>query len=104
MVPLNNHYLVSHWVADMQMCEVMLIIGARLGSINHALLTLEQLGRLNITPRYLVINALGDDEFSEHLVTSLQPFISPQSLVVTIPYNAQQKHFQPLVNSLLAKD
>ncbi|MDX8403709.1 MAG: dethiobiotin synthase [Mariprofundaceae bacterium] len=101
MVPLNDRYLVSHWIADMKDCEVMLIIGARLGSINHALLTLKQLERLKIIPRYLVINALGDDDFPKHLVASLRPFISPETLVSTIPYNAKQEHFQLLINSLL---
>lgn len=104
MVPLNDHYLVSHWITDMQPCEVMLIIGARLGSINHALLTLERLGRLNLAPEYLVINALGDDDYSEHLITSLKPFLSPETLVITIPNNAKSEHFQPLIDSLLAKE
>lgn len=103
MVPLNDRYLVSHWITDIQPCEVMLIIGARLGSINHALLTLKQLGRLNIVPEYLVINALGNDDYSEHLIISLQPFISPKTQVISIQHNAKPEHFQPLINSLLAK-
>jgi dethiobiotin synthetase len=102
MVPLNDRYLVSHWISDIQPCEVMLIIGARLGSINHALLTLEQFEKLNITPKYLVINALGDDDYSEHLITSLKPFLSPKTQITTIPYNATPEHFQPLITGLLA--
>ncbi|MES0372288.1 MAG: dethiobiotin synthase [Mariprofundaceae bacterium] len=103
MVPLNDRYLVSDWIIDMQPCEVMLIIGARLGSINHTLLTLEHLEKLSLAPKYLVINALGDDDCSEHLIRSIQPFLSPETRVAMIPYNATPEHFQPLITDLLAK-
>ncbi len=104
MVPLNDQYLVSDWITDMQPCEVMLIVGARLGCINHALLTLEQLKKLNISPTYIIINALNDSDIAEQTKTSLQTFISPRTQIMMIPYKAKKTHFQTLINNLLAKD
>ncbi len=103
MVPLDERYLVSDWVAEMKDCEVMLVVGARLGCINHALLTLEQLGRLNMPPGQIVINTSGDDVSAEHAKTSLQPFMPSQALLTMIPYKARAMHFQPLVSHLLAR-
>jgi len=103
MVPLNERYLVSDWIADMQDCEVMLVIGARLGCISHALLTLEQLKRLGVPPAYILVNDLDDSDIAGHAVTSLQPLLSPETRLRTIPYNAKYKFFHKVINDLLAK-
>jgi dethiobiotin synthetase len=103
MVPLNESYLVSDWLADMQDCEVMLVIGARLGCINHALLTLAQLRSKGITPAYVVINAIDDSAAAMQAEVSLRPFIAAESLLITIPNLATADDFSLLLSRLLAK-
>ncbi len=56
MAPLTEDYLVSDWLDDMPDCEVMLVVRARLGGINHALLTLDKLNYMGRPPRWVVIN------------------------------------------------
>jgi dethiobiotin synthetase len=105
MAPLNQQYLVSDWLGDMQAnsegCEVMLVIGARLGCINHALLTLQQLERLNMPPKYIVINAVDGSDIAEQAKTSLQPFIPAATILTMLPYQASTTHFKELASRLL---
>jgi len=56
MVPLAEDYLVSDWLSDTQDCEVMLVVRAKLGGINHALLTLDKLTRMGRPPQWVIIN------------------------------------------------
>jgi len=56
MVPLAENYLVSDWLGDMPDCEVILVVRARLGGINHALLTLDKLNHMGRPPRWIIIN------------------------------------------------
>ena len=56
MVPLTEDYLVSDWLGDMPDCEVMLVVRARLGGINHALLTLDKLNQMGRPPKWVIIN------------------------------------------------
>jgi len=102
MVPLHGRYLVSDWITEMQECELMLIVGARLGCINHALLTLAQLERMGITPRYIVINAVAGDGMAADAERSLRPFIPAGSSLISLPHQADENGFKPLIEALLA--
>jgi dethiobiotin synthetase len=69
MVPLVENYLVSDWLNDMPDCTVLLVVRARLGGINHALLTLDKLQRMGRLPRWIVINdaeRVGQDMLEKH--------------------------------------
>ncbi|HKI60630.1 MAG TPA: dethiobiotin synthase [Mariprofundaceae bacterium] len=103
MVPLNETYLVSDWISDMQGCEVILVIGARLGCINHALLTLAQLKRQGITPAYIIINAIDESDISMQAETSLRPWLAPTSQLITLPNKARSSDFSSLLSRLLAE-
>lgn len=102
MVPLHESYLVSDWMSDLQDCEVMLVVGARLGCINHALLTLAHLKKMDMTPAYIVINALDDGAAASQAETSLRPFIPSESHLITIPNRAKDNDFSILLSRLLA--
>jgi len=104
MVPLNESYLVNDWLRDLQDCEVLLVIGARLGCINHALLTLAQLKQLGINPTYIVINALGDRASALQAEASLRPLIPAENQLLTIPNQAEDDAFSTLISGLLAKE
>ncbi len=56
MVPLAPGFLVADWLAAMPDCRVLLVARARLGGINHALLTLEVLSALGRSPDWIIVN------------------------------------------------
>lgn len=56
MVPLTADYLVCDWLAALPACKVMLVVRARLGGINHMLLSLDKLARMGRMPAWIVLN------------------------------------------------
>ncbi len=57
MVPLAPGFLVSDWLSALSPpLRVLLVVRARLGGINHALLTLDKLVRLQHPPSWIVVN------------------------------------------------
>ena len=103
MVPLSESYLVSDWIADLQDCEVMLVIGARLGSINHALLTLARLKQQGITPAYIIINTIEESTIATQVESSIRPWLALESQLISIPKRAGSNDFSSLISHLLAK-
>lgn len=88
MVPLANHFLVSDWLADLPEVETLLVAGARLGAINHSLLTLNQLHTIKRNPAWLVINCPESGinaSATQHLRQALAELV-PACDVVTIPH------------------
>jgi dethiobiotin synthetase len=57
MVPLTDDYLVCDWIEDMPEAEIWLVIGCRLGCINHVLLTLDKLKQMDKLPACIILNA-----------------------------------------------
>lgn len=87
MVPLTPAYLVRDWLADMPEAETMLVVAARLGAINHALLTLAELERMGRTPRWIVINDIGaDTHMAAQVAGALDLHLAPQSSVLMLPH------------------
>lgn len=103
MVPLNENYLVSDWITGMQDCDVMLVVGARLGAINHALLTLARLKQQGISPLSIVVNTISDPIYADQAETSLCPFISSESRLITIPNGATSTDLLPLLSTLIVQ-
>jgi len=69
MVPLAKSFMVSDWLAAMPDCMVVLVVRARLGGINHALLSLDKLYRMGRDPAWVVINDAdhtGDTQVQYH--------------------------------------
>jgi len=95
MVPLDETFLVRDWMSDLRPCEVMMVIGAKLGAINHALLTLEQLKLAGMPPSYVVINAI-DAAYLSDVGTSVAPFLPVDCKVIEIPFNADESSFARL--------
>jgi dethiobiotin synthetase len=86
MVPLTDDYLVCDWIEDMPEAEIWLVIGCRLGSINHALLTLAKLEAMARRPTHIMINAADISEnisldATKHAIT---PFLAKESRVHTL--------------------
>jgi len=77
MAPLTDIWLVSDWLAAMPDCEVLLVVRARLGGINHALLTLDKLQRMGRMPHRIIINdadAVGDAMLERHATAIMACF------------------------------
>jgi len=62
MVPLTDDYLACDWIEDLPEAEVWLVVGCRLGSINHALLTLDKLKNMGRSPARIILNATRPDD------------------------------------------
>ncbi|HKJ83668.1 MAG TPA: dethiobiotin synthase [Mariprofundaceae bacterium] len=111
MVPLDERFLVSDWLAAMPDCQVLLVVRARLGGINHALLTLDRLHAMGRAPRWIVINdadGVGDAMVDRHVI-ALAPYLDadsrlyPLSHVDTAGY-AAGKAMAELMRSVVAAD
>ncbi len=102
MVPLNESYLVSNWIADLHDCEVVLVVEARLGCINHALLTIEQLKHLNMPPKFIVINAPDESDIASQAEESLAVYLPASSILLRIPFRARPGDFSTLSKAILA--
>ena len=83
MVPLSDGWLVSDWLAAMSDCEVWLVIGCRLGAINHALLTLDKLNSMGRSPARVILNAAsaGDESWLEPVAQAITPFLGAGCLL-----------------------
>lgn len=78
MVPLADGYLLCDWIKDMSEAEIWLIIGCRLGSINHALLTLDKLKNMGRSPAHIILNAANpaDNHRLEPTQSAITPFLT----------------------------
>ena len=77
MTPLTDDCRVCDWLAAMPDCEVLLVVRARLGGINHALLTLDKLYRMHRPPHRIIINdadAVGDTMLERHATAIMACF------------------------------
>jgi len=77
MVPLTDNWLVSDWIAWMPACEVWLVVGCRLGVINHTLLTLEKLKAMGRQPAAIILNASceADEAWLQPTYDALLPWL-----------------------------
>ncbi|MDQ6994778.1 MAG: dethiobiotin synthase [Mariprofundaceae bacterium] len=81
MVPLRKQYLVMDWIQDLPDCQVVLVVGAKLGCINHAILSLKQLQYAQRTPAYVIINdALGTQDVAS-IAQAIAPYLHANTQV-----------------------
>lgn len=81
MVPLTDDFLVCDWIAAMPEAEVWLVAGARLGAINHTLLTLEKLESMQRTPTRILLNAIDSSRDAlRDLNRTISKVASPDSI------------------------
>ena len=99
MVPLTPSFLVRDWLGAMPEAEVLLVVPARLGAINHALLTLAELSRLDRVPRWLVISDSigGQQSMAAQIAGVLQLHLVPDTTVFTLSYMGNGNMDDPIV-------
>lgn len=60
MVPISKDYMVAHYARDLGL-PVILVVGNRLGALNHTLLTIQSMRAMGIEPAGMVFNNLVDE-------------------------------------------
>ncbi len=96
MVPITPNYLVSDWLSDMPDMPVILIIGAKLGCINHALLSLAYLSSIGRDPTWVIINNSDGTQNTAVIKEALLPHIQSPSSILECDYH-QPENLSPLV-------
>ncbi|MDQ6973494.1 MAG: dethiobiotin synthase, partial [Mariprofundaceae bacterium] len=81
MVPLVEQYLVMDWLQDLADCQVVLVVGAKLGCINHAILSLKQLQYQQRPPAYIIINDATGQQDVEAIRQAMTPYIHKNTQV-----------------------
>jgi len=97
MVPITPTYLVSDWIGNMPSMPVILVIGAKLGCINHALLTLSHLSSIGREPAWIIINNSDGNQEINSIKTALLPLLSHNVNILESGYN-QPKTLSPLLD------
>lgn len=95
-VPLNySGYDIRDFIFDLA-CPVILVVGLRLGCINHALMTIESLAKRNIPVAAWVANAGVDRDYKlvSQTVTTLEQ-LSGLSCAAVLPDFAFDNDFNP---------
>ncbi|MDQ6968294.1 MAG: dethiobiotin synthase, partial [Mariprofundaceae bacterium] len=87
MVPLTPSYLVSDWLSDMPNMPVILIVGAKLGCINHALLSLSHLSSIGREPAWVIINNTDGKQDTCSIKEAILPYLSDASNILECGYN-----------------
>ncbi len=86
--PLTLDALVSDWLLQMPQAEVLLVVHARLGGINHALLTLQALKHMQRPPRWIVVNAtdVGSADMLEQHCRAIAPRFCDAGSLLSLAY------------------
>jgi dethiobiotin synthetase len=88
MVPLTGSFLVRDWLAGLPEAAVLLVVPARLGAINHALLTLAELARIGRPPRWVVISDAegGQGAMAAQIAEALRLHLAPDSSLLMLDH------------------
>ena len=85
LVPLNEKETLADWV-EQEDLNVILVVGMKLGCINHALLTIENIKKRGLTVVGWVANCIDQDmSHLEENIETLKNMIS-EPLLAKIPY------------------
>ena len=93
MVPLNEKETLADFVEALEL-PVILVVGMRLGCINHALLTYEQITSRKLTMAGWIANCLSDDMlYLQENIATLKKLL-PAPCMGVVSYNLQDDHQQ----------
>ncbi|OIO68870.1 MAG: dethiobiotin synthase [Zetaproteobacteria bacterium CG1_02_53_45] len=91
MVPITDNWLVSDWIQATPDAEIWLVVACRLGAINQALLSLNQLKAMERSPGRIIFNATDKtgDAWVKPVIDAVTPFL-PKTCTVHQIYYGQQ--------------
>jgi len=99
MVPITPNYLVSDWLLAMPNMPVILVVRAKLGCINHALLSMSHLSHIGRKPTWIIINNSDGKQNTRNIKHALLPYISEPSRLIECAYG-QAEDLSAIVESL----
>lgn len=100
MTPLHAQCLLRDWIAGMSHVSTLLVVGSKLGCINHALLSIEALQTVGSTPCCILLNDISNDPPSLLQHASMLRNHAPNIPLISIPYQADSTHFAELLSCL----
>lgn len=96
LLPLNDHSTMADWVTELQL-PVLLVVGMKLGCLNHALLTVREIERSGLKLLGWVANCIDPDmAYQQENINYLQQKLEAPCLGV-LPYQSE-----PGINTPLA--
>ncbi|GAA0673698.1 dethiobiotin synthase [Rheinheimera tangshanensis] len=96
LLPLDDHSTMADWVAEQQL-PVLLVVGMKLGCLNHALLTVREIERSGLKLVGWVANCIDPDmAYQQENINYLQQQLTAPCLGV-LPYQSE-----PQLNTSLA--
>lgn len=98
-LPINNKQLFSEWVIEKQL-PVIVVVGLKLGCLNHALLTTQAIQQSGLTIAGWIANHLQDDmPYVAQNINTLKNYIKAP-LLAEIPFlqNIEQQDLSQYIN------
>ncbi|MDF3126662.1 dethiobiotin synthase [Rheinheimera sp. 1928-s] len=96
LLPLGDHSTMADWVTELQL-PVLLVVGMKLGCLNHALLTVREIERSGLKLLGWLANCIDPDmAYQQENINYLQQKLTAPCLGV-LPYQ-----FEPQINTSLA--
>lgn len=89
MVPLAEGVLVADWLQMLAGAKVLLVVRARLGGINQALLSIDKLERMGCAPDWVVVNAAdaqGNAMLDDHCA-AISPYFAESTTLLQMPFS-----------------
>jgi len=99
MVPLAPDYLVSDWLSSMPNIPIILVIGAKLGCINHTLLSLAHLSQISRKPTWVIINNTDGKQDLSTIKEAIHPYIRHDLNILECGYD-KLNDLSPLISYL----
>ncbi|EGM79386.1 dethiobiotin synthase [Rheinheimera sp. A13L] len=96
LLPLDDHSTMADWVTELQL-PVLLVVGMKLGCLNHALLTVREIEHSGLKLLGWVANCIDPDmAYQQENISYLQQKLTAPCLGV-LPYQSE-----PQINATLA--
>lgn len=96
LLPLNDKDTMADWVSEQQL-PVLLVVGMKLGCLNHTLLTVREIERAGLKLIGWVANCVDPDMAYQHENISYLQQTLPLPCLAVLPY-----HSKPEINTALA--
>ena len=102
LLPISNQRYLADWVADKQL-PVVLVVGMKLGCLNHAMLTVREIERSGCKLLGWVANCIDPDmALPEQNIADLRQRINAPCLGV-VPFAPQPAQYQQLATELATR-
>lgn len=90
LLPLDDHSTMADWVAEQQL-PVLLVVGMKLGCLNHALLTVQEIERSGLKLLGWVANCIDPDmAYQQENISYLQHRLTAPCLGI-LPYQSESQ-------------